>query len=242
MAASPMEQFNVYTVMDLPPVFGLDLSVTNATVFMVLNLVLLVGVFALTTSRVRLIPDRRQVIAETIYEMIAGMVRTNAGKKGMPYFPFVFSLFVFLLISNVTGMIPGWFTVTSHIAVTFALAAFIFIGVTIIGFVQHGLGYLRMFMPHGAPWWTGFILIPVEIVSYLSRPISLSVRLFANMTVGHVLLKVIAGFAVVMGVLGIFPVAFLLALTVLELFVAVLQAYIFAILTCIYLHDALSLH
>ena len=239
---SPMDQFQIKTIISLPPVMGLDLSITNATVFMVLNLLVLVALFAVTTHRVRLVPGRLQAAAEVIYELISGMVRTNAGTKGMPYFPFVFTLFIFLLVSNLTGLLPTWFAVTSHIAVTFALAAVIFVGVTIIGFMHHGLGYLRMFMPHGAPWWTGFILIPVEIISYLSRPISLSVRLFANMTVGHVLLEVIAGFAVVMGILGFFPAVFLVALTGLELFVAVLQAYIFAILTCIYLHDALSMH
>lgn len=242
MATSPMAQFEITTLVRLPRVLGLDISITNATVFMALNVLVLLILFAVSTHRLRLIPGRRQAAAEMIYVMIADMVRINAGQKGMAYFPFIFALFTFLLISNLTGMLPVWFAVTSHIAVTFALAAVIFVGVTIIGFVHHGLGYLRMFMPHGAPWWTGFILIPVEIVSYLSRPISLSVRLFANMTVGHVLLEVIAGFAVAMGVLGLFPGAFLVALTGLELFVAILQAYIFTILTCIYLHDALSLH
>jgi F-type H+-transporting ATPase subunit a len=177
-----------------------------------------------------------------LYELVANMIRDNAGKEGLKYFPFIFTLFIFILFGNVIGIIPGTFTFTSHIIVTFALAFVVFLGVTVIGFARHGAGYLRMFFPHGAPLWTAVILVPVELISYLSRPISLSVRLFANMTVGHVLLKVIGGFVIALGVGGIIPFAFLIPLTMLELFIAVLQAYIFAILSCVYLHDALHLH
>jgi F-type H+-transporting ATPase subunit a len=170
------------------------------------------------------------------------MLRDNVGSEGRKYFPFIFSIFMFVLFGNFIGLIPGSFTFTSHIIVTFVMAAVIFVGVTVIGFVRHGLGYFRMFFPHGAPAWTAVILVPIELVSYLSRPVSLSVRLFANMVVGHVLLKVIAGFVIALGIFGVVPLAFLVGITALEFLVAALQAYIFTILTTIYLHDAIHMH
>ncbi|HLW27650.1 MAG TPA: F0F1 ATP synthase subunit A, partial [Kiloniellales bacterium] len=177
-----------------------------------------------------------------LYEMIAGMVRDNVGNEGRAYFPFIFSLFLFILFGNLLGMIPIGFTFTSHLVVTFFMAMVIFIAVTVIGFVRHGAGYLRLFFPHGAPLWTAVILVPIEIISYLSRPISLSMRLFANMMAGHILLKVFAGFTLLMGIAGIIPLVALVGITALEFLVAVLQAYIFTILTCVYLHDAIHLH
>ncbi len=236
--ASPVEQFQVQ------PIIGGDSAVafTNASLWMVIAAAT-ATVFLVASMRGRaLVPTRMQSLAEIFYDLIANMIRDNVGSGGRKYFPFIFTLFMFVLFCNVLGMIPGSFTVTSHLAVTFSLAAFIFIAVTIIGFATHGLHYLRMFFPHGAPLWTAVILVPVEIVSYLSRPISLSVRLFANMTVGHVLLKVIAGFVPALGIAGLLPFAFLVPLSLLELFIAVLQAYIFTILTCVYLNDALHLH
>lgn len=236
--ASPVEQFQVQ------PIIGGDSAVafTNASLWMVIAAAT-ATVFLVASMRGRaLVPTRMQSLAEIFYDLIANMIRDNVGTGGRKYFPFIFTLFMFVLFCNVLGMIPGSFTVTSHLAVTFTLAAFIFIAVTIIGFATHGLHYLRMFFPHGAPLWTAVILVPVEIVSYLSRPISLSVRLFANMTVGHVLLKVIAGFVPALGIAGLLPFAFLVPLSMLELFIAVLQAYIFTILTCVYLNDALHLH
>ena len=236
--ASPVEQFQVQ------PLLGGDSAVafTNASLWMVIAAAT-ATVFLVASMRGRaLVPTSMQSLAEIFYDLIANMIRDNVGTGGRKYFPFIFTLFMFVLFCNVLGMIPGSFTVTSHLAVTFALAAFIFIAVTIIGFATHGLHYLRMFFPHGAPLWTAVILVPVEIVSYLSRPISLSVRLFANMTVGHVLLKVIAGFVPALGIAGLLPFAFLVPLSMLELFIAVLQAYIFTILTCVYLNDALHLH
>ncbi len=236
--ASPVEQFQVQ------PIIGGDSAVafTNASLWMVIAAAT-ATVFLVASMRGRaLVPTRMQSLAEIFYDLIANMIRDNVGTGGRKYFPFIFTLFMFVLFCNVLGMIPGSFTVTSHLAVTFSLAAFIFIAVTIIGFATHGLHYLRMFFPHGAPLWTAVILVPVEIVSYLSRPISLSVRLFANMTVGHVLLKVIAGFVPALGIAGLLPFAFLVPLSLLELFIAVLQAYIFTILTCVYLNDALHLH
>lgn len=220
----------------------LDLSFTNASLYMVIGVALLTLFFWATTQGRALVPSRWQSLAEIFYEVIGNMIRDNVGSAGRAYFPFIFTLFMFVLVLNLIGMIPGTFTVTSHIIVTFGLAFFIFIAVTVIGIYLHGFKFLSLFFPHGAPWWTGFILIPVEIVSYLSRPVSLAVRLFANMTVGHVLLKVIAGFIGLMGIFGVVPFLALIPLTALEIGIAILQAYIFTILSCVYLHDALHLH
>ncbi|MGL4962246.1 MAG: F0F1 ATP synthase subunit A [Inquilinus sp.] len=239
--ASPTEQFQIEKILHVD-IGGLDLSFTNSSLFMVIAAAVASAVLFLGGSRGALVPGRLQSFAEMLYELVANMIRDNAGKEGLKYFPFIFTLFIFILFGNVIGIIPGAFTFTSHIIVTFALAFVVFLGVTVIGFARHGAGYLRMFFPHGAPLWTAVILVPVELISYLSRPISLSVRLFANMTVGHVLLKVIGGFVIALGIGGIVPFAFLIPLTMLELFIAVLQAYIFAILSCVYLHDALHLH
>ena len=170
------------------------------------------------------------------------MISDTAGSKAKPYFPFIFSLFMFVLFCNMLGMLPYTFTVTSHIIVTFALASVIFIGVTIIGFVNHGVGYLKLFIPSGVPLFLLPLIVAIEIISYLSRPVSLSVRLFANMMAGHTMLKVFGGFVISLGVLGgLLPLSFTVALTGLEILIAFLQAYVFAILTCIYLNDALNL-
>jgi F-type H+-transporting ATPase subunit a len=170
------------------------------------------------------------------------MISDTAGSKAKPYFPFVFSLFMFVLFCNMIGMLPYSFTVTSHIIVTFALAAIIFVGVTIIGFINHGTGYFKLFIPSGVPLFLLPLIVIIEIISYLSRPVSLSVRLFANMMAGHTMLKVFGGFVISLGVLGgLLPLSFTVALTGLEILIAFLQAYVFAILTCIYLNDALNL-
>jgi F-type H+-transporting ATPase subunit a len=239
--ASPVEQFQIKPLLDIT-VGGLDLSFTNSSLFMAVAVAVGTGVLWLGSRRAALVPGRMQSFAEMLYGVVANMVRENAGRDGMRYFPLIFSLFIFVLFGNVIGIIPGAFTFTSHIIVTFGLALTVFVGVTVLGFIRHGAGYFRMFFPHGAPLWTAVILIPVELISYLSRPISLSVRLFANMTAGHVLLKVIGGFVIALGATGIVPFLFLVPLTMLELFIAVLQAYIFTILTCVYLHDALYMH
>ena len=170
------------------------------------------------------------------------MVRDNVGSAGRPFFPFIFTLFMFVLFGNLLGMVPSSFTFTSHIVVTFFMAMTIFIAVTIIGFARHGFGYLRLFFPHGAPAWTAIILVPVELISYFSRPVSHSMRLFANMMAGHILLKVFAGFVLLLGIAGVVPMAALVGITALEFLVATLQAYIFTIFACVYLHDALYLH
>jgi F-type H+-transporting ATPase subunit a len=203
------------------------------------------------TSR-NLVPTRMQSIAELSYEFVANMIRSAAGEDGMRYFPFVFTIFLFVLLSNFFGLIPGSFTVTSQIAVTFALAAMVVLTVILTGFLTHGLGFLKLFVPK-APIYLQFLLVPIEIISFLTRPVSLSVRLFANMLAGHTMLKVFAGFVIALGAtlvtskpwfgpLAVAPMFLIVAITALEILVAFLQAYVFAILTCIYLNEALHLH
>ena len=237
----PIHQFEIVPIVQIQ-IAGLDLSFTNSSLWMVIAAVISTALLTLSMRGRALVPGRWQSVAELLYLTIANMVRDNVGSEGRKYFPFIFTLFMFLLIGNVQGMIPGSFTFTSHLIVNFALAAVIFIAVTVIGIARHGTHFLRLFFPEGAPLWTAVILVPIELVSYLSRPISLSVRLFANMLVGHTLLKVMAGFVLLMGVFGVVPLAVLVGITALEFLVAVLQAYVFTILTCIYLHDAIHLH
>ena len=237
-----MEQFEIERIIPLE-VFGVDATFTNASLFMVIAVVLISGFLILSMRQRALVPDRMQSIAELSYEYIANMVRQNLGEEGMKFFPWVFTIFTFILTLNLLGMVPGAFTVTSHIIVTFAFAAMVWITVTLIGFARHGIGYLRLFMPEGLPWWLLPIIIPIELISYLIRPVSHSVRLFANMMAGHTMLKVFAGFVVGLGVIGGWaPLVFLVAFTGLEFLVAFLQALIFTVLTCIYLNDALHMH
>jgi F-type H+-transporting ATPase subunit a len=239
--AGPLEQFEIKPLAELS-VAGIDVSFTNSALWMVIAAVLVTGFMTLSMRRGALVPGRWQGAAEVMYEFVANMLKDNVGSAGRKYFPFVFTLFMFVLFGNLLGMIPGSFTFTSHIAVTFAMALVIFIGVTVIGFVRHGTHYLRMFFPEGAPIATAIILIPIEIISYFSRPFSLAIRLFANMTVGHIMLKVIGGFVGLIGILGVLPFALLTGITVLEFGIAALQAYVYTILTCIYLHDAIHMH
>ncbi len=238
----PMHQFEIQRWLPLE-VFGIDASFTNSAAFMVLAAISLSAFLLLSTSGRSLVPGRLQSLAEITYEFVANMVRENVGTAGMKYFPFVFTLFSFVLACNMLGMIPYSFTVTSHIIVTFALAAIVFVGVTIIGFAKHGLGFLKFFVPSGVPAALLPLLVVIEVISYLTRPVSLSVRLFANMMAGHTMLKVFGGFVVMLGAWGGWaPLGFMVAFTGLEVLVAFLQAYVFAILTCIYLNDALHMH
>ncbi|MBX9635500.1 MAG: F0F1 ATP synthase subunit A [Magnetospirillum sp.] len=243
--ANPIEQFKIKPIIPLE-IGGVDISFTNSGVMMVVSVVLITAFLTLSVRSRALVPGRWQSMAEVFYEFVAGMLRDNVGSEGRKYFPFIFSLFMFVLFGNVLGMVPGSFTYTSHVIVTFAMAAVVFVGVTIIGFSRHGLHFLRMFFPEGAPLATAVILVPIEIISYFSRPFSLAVRLFANMTVGHIILKVLGGFVVALGgfyvVPGIVPFAFLGGITVLEFGIALLQAYVFTILSCIYLNDAIHMH
>ena len=243
MASNPMQQFSVHKIGPEIKIAGIDLSFTNASLFMVVSVALILLFLFLGTKERKIIPDKIQLIAEMVYNFVAKMISDTAGSKAKPYFSFIFSLFMFVLFCNMFGMIPYTFTVTSHIIVTFMLAAFIFIGVTIIGFMKHGFGYLKLFVPSGVPIVLLPLIVIIEIISYLSRPISLSVRLFANMMAGHTMMKVFGGFVISLGVVGGWlPLSFSVALTGLEILVAFLQAYVFAILTCIYLNDALNLH
>jgi F-type H+-transporting ATPase subunit a len=209
---------------------------------MTIALVLAASFLMLATRRSALVPGRWQSLAEISYEFVANMIRDNVGQEGRKYFPLIFSLFMFVLFGNLLGMIPYSFTYTSHIIVTFAMAAVVFIGVTIIGFKKHGLHFLSFLMPAGVPIFMAPLIVPIEILSYFTRPVSLSLRLFANMTAGHTMLKVFASFVALLGIFGVVPLMLVAALTGLELIIAFLQAYVFTILTCVYLNDALHLH
>ena len=239
---SPLAQFEIKTLVPLE-IGGIDASFTNSSLFMVLTVatgtLFLVG----GMRKSALVPGRWQSMAELSYVFIAGLLKDTVGNEGRPYFPFIFTIFMFVLVGNLWGLMPYSFTFTSHIAVTFAMAFFIFVGVTIIAIAKHKMHFFSFFMPPGVPLYMAPLLVPIEIISYLSRPISLSVRLFANMLAGHTLLKVFAGFIISLGIAaGWLPFAFVVALTVLEFVIAFLQAFVFAILTCLYLNDALHLH
>ena len=238
-----MNQFEVYRIGPEIKIGTFDISFTNASLFMIVSSFAILFIFNLGSKKKSVIPNKIQLLAELSYSFVAKMISDTAGSKARPYFAFIFSLFMFVLFCNMFGMIPYTFTVTSHIIVTFMLAAFIFIGVTIIGFIKHGFGYLKLFVPSGVPIVLLPLIVVIEIISYLSRPISLSVRLFANMMAGHTMMKVFGVFVVSLGIVGGWiPLSFSVALTGLEILVAFLQAYVFAILTCIYLNDALNLH
>lgn len=245
MANDPIHQFQLNKLIPLE-IGGTDISFTNSSLFMVLT-VAAASIFMIwATSGRGLIPTRMQSLAEMSYEFVAGLLRDSAGSDGMRFFPMVFSLFMFVLFANLFGMIPFFFTVTSHIIVTFALAMFVIGTVVIYGFYKHGFKFLGLFVPQGIPAVLMPLVVAIEIISFISRPISLSVRLFANMLAGHITLKVFAGFVATLtgaGALGIggalLPLAMTVALTGLEFLVAFLQAYVFTVLTCMYLNDAL---
>lgn len=238
---SPLEQFEITPYINFETGIG-NLAFTNSSLSMVLTVLIITLFLTLTVNKRSIIPSRMQLISEMSYNFIAQLLNDTVGNQGKKYFPFVFAIFMFVLIGNMIGMIPYNFTFTSHIIVTFALAAVVFIGVTVLGFVKHGLHFFTFFVVPGLPWYMLPILIPIEVISYLARPISLSVRLFANMLAGHTLLKVFAGFVLPLGFLGVVPLAFIVALTGLEILIAFLQAYVFAILTCLYINDAINLH
>lgn len=251
MAMNPMAQFEVKPLVPLH-IGGYDVSFTNQSLWMCI-VVGAIALFMTYAARSRsLVPSRVQSMAELSYEFVANMIQSAAGEEGLKFFPLVFTLFMFVLLSNFFGLLPGSFTVTSQIAVTFALAAVVVLTVIVTGFLQHGVGFLKLFVPK-APFLLLLLLVPIEIISFLTRPVSLSVRLFANMLAGHTMLKVFAGFVILLGAtvtsrtpwfapLSIAPMFLIVAITALEILVAFLQAYVFAILTCIYLNEALHLH
>ena len=237
----PLEQFKIQRIIPIH-IGGVDISYTNSALLMTIAVVLITALMVLGTRRRALVPGRWQSVAEMSYEFVADMVETNAGHGGQEFFPFVFTLFMFILFANFLGLIPWSYTVTSQIIVTFALAAVVFIGVTIIGIIRHGFHFLRLFVPRGVPPVLLLLLVPIELLSYCIRPFTLSIRLFANMLAGHTMLAIFGGFAASVGILGILPMGIDILIFALEVLVAALQAYVFAILTCLYLSDALNLH
>jgi F-type H+-transporting ATPase subunit a len=238
----PLAQFEIKTLIPLQ-IGDTNVSFTNSSLFMALAVGLAILFLVLGMRKRDLVPGRWQSMAEISYEFIANLLRDTVGTEGRKYFPFVFSLFMFILFGNLLGMVPYSFTFTSHVVVTFAMAITVFVGVTILGFVKHGMHFFSFFVPPGVSVILWPLMIPIEIISYLSRPISLSVRLFANLTAGHTMLKVFAGFVISLGVVGgVLPLAFVVALTGLEFLIAFLQAYVFTILTCFYINDAIHLH
>jgi F-type H+-transporting ATPase subunit a len=242
----PIRQFDIVNYFPIARVGSVELSFTNSALFMLIS-VGMIGVFMLgaTANRER-VPGRLQSAAELSYEFVAGTLRDATGEEGMRFFPLVFSLFMFILISNMIGIIPYTFTVMSHVVITVALALLVFVVVIVVGFYQHGLRFFRLFVPSGIPIYILPAVVFIEVMSFLSRPVSHAIRLFANMLAGHITLKVFAGFVSLLGGLGItgllaaiVPLTLVVLLTALELLVAFLQAYVFTILTCIYLNDAL---
>jgi F-type H+-transporting ATPase subunit a len=238
---SPLSQFTIHRLAEIH-VGGLDLSFTNSALMMLIAAGVITAVMAAAGSQASLVPGRLQSAVESLYEFIANMVEDNVGQEGRQYFPFLFTLFMFVLLGNLLGMIPYSFTFTSHIIVTFALAATVFIGVTLIGIARHGFHFLSLFVPHGVPKVLLILLVPIELLSYCIRPFTLSIRLFANMMAGHTMLAIFAGFAGSLGLFFFAPIVMDSAIILLEFLVAVLQAYVFTILSCLYLKDAIHLH
>ncbi|WP_425088378.1 F0F1 ATP synthase subunit A [Stappia sp.] len=248
MANNPIDQFRITEIVPIE-VGGLNLSFTNSALFMVVTTALVATFLILSTGGRGLVPSRWQSLAEMSYEFVANTLRSSAGNEGMRFFPLVFSLFMFVLFANLIGMFPYFFTVTSHIIVTFMLALLVIGTVTVYGFAKHGTKFLHLFAPSGVPPVMYLLVTPIEVISFLSRPVSLSVRLFANMLAGHITLKVFAGFVVSLiaadglgaigPVMAILPLLMTIAITALEFLVSFLQAYVFTVLTCMYLNDAL---
>lgn len=242
----PLHQFHVEPLFDLA-VGGMDLSFSNSALWMLISVFAVFGLMELGLFRAKLVPGRVQSLVEMLYQLVAKSVSDNAGSEAKSHIPFIFTLFAFVLAGNLLGLIPGSFTFTSHIAVTFALALLVFLMVVAIGLIKNGVGFAKLFYPSGAPWWLSPLLVPIELLSFLARPVSLGVRLFANMMAGHTMIKVFAGFSVMalesLGAAGLVvalgAVAINVALTGLETLVAFLQAYVFMLLSCLYLKDSL---
>ncbi len=242
--AGPLEQFIIKPIVEGPVD---SVAYTNSALWMSVTVVVVTAFMVLGMSRRAMVPGRWQSMSESMYEFVGWLIKENVGDEGRKYFPFIFTLFMFTLFGNMLGLVPGSFTFTSHIIVTLVMATFVFVLVTIVGLLKHGLHFFSFFVPSGAPVWLYPLMIPIEIISYLSRPVSMGVRLFANMMAGHTMLKVFAGFVFGIGTLtfgvgSILPIALMVALTGFEVLVAFLQAYVFTVLTCLYLNDSLHLH
>jgi F-type H+-transporting ATPase subunit a len=240
----PIHQFNIDKIFTIGHIGNQEIAFTNSSAYMLIS-VAAISLLMLGAGR-RLVPGRFQSVAEISYEFVANTIRSTAGSEGMKFFPLVFSLFMFICISNMIGIIPYTFTISSHIIVTASLALLVFITVLIYGFAKNGLKFFKLFVPSGIPMAILPLVVIIEVISFLSRPISHSVRLFANMLAGHITLKVFAGFVTMLGAMGavgvagaVLPLGLTVALTALELLVAFLQAYVFTILTCIYINDAI---
>ena len=237
----PLDQFEIHRLVELEA-FGVDVSFTNSSLWMVLNVAAITLFLTLAMRDRAIVPGRWQSMAELAYTLIAGTVKDSIGQEGRRYFPFIFSLFMFVLFANYMGLLPRAFTPTSHIVITFFMSGLIFIGVTLLAIFKHGFKFFGFFFPPGVPLYLAPLIIPIEIISYLTRPVSHAVRLAANMLAGHVMLEVLAGFVVALGIFGFAPFALVIGIFALEIIVAALQAYVFAILTAIYLSDAIHLH
>ncbi len=239
----PLDQFAVSPIIQLPTTFGVDTSITNSALFMLLGVLLTILLFVFATRRRATIPGRMQSLAEITYQFVHGIVEENAGKAGLKYFPFLFSLFLFVLFVNFIGMVPKSFAPTSQIIVTLGMGAFVFLCITLIALVKQGpIGFFKHFVPAGLPLWIAPVMFLIEMVSYLSRPFSLGIRLAANITAGHTLIHVIAAFVAPLALFGVLPIAFLVFMTGFEFFVAILQAYVFTMLCCMYLGEAIEEH
>lgn len=239
--SNPMEQFTIKPLIPIN-VHGYDISFTNSSLFMVITVVLSTLLLGWCLRRRSIVPSLSQSVPESLYEFIAGLIRENIGHEGLKYFPFIFTLFLFVAFGNFLGLFPYAFTFTSHLAAVGGLSVIALLFNMAVGIKKKKLGYLRTFLPRGIPLALAPLIVPIEMISFLSKPFSLTVRLVANMTVGHIMLKIIAGFVVALGVGGIVPIAFNGCIVVFEMFIALLQAFIYTVLSCIYLSDALHEH
>lgn len=239
----PLDQFAVSPFYQLPELFGVDASLTNSSLFMLIAVAAVALFYVFAFAKQEIVPGRLQSLGEVIYQFVRGIVDENAGHEGQKYFTFIFTLFLFILFANFVGLIPTSFATTSHIIITFGMGAFTFLGITLIAIAKQGpIGFFKHFVPSGLPIFIIPLMLVIELVSYLSRPLSLGIRLAANITAGHTLMHVMAGFVFPLGLFGVAPVLFLIFMNGLEFFVAVLQAYVFTLLSCMYLGEALADH
>lgn len=239
----PLHQFIVSPLYELPEFYGINTSITNSALFMLLAVFVTTVLFVVAMRKRATIPGRAQSMAEITYQFVQGILEENVGHESKKYFPFIFTLFLFILALNLLGMLPYSFAPTSHIIVTFGLGATVFVMITLIALIKKGpIGFIKHFIPEGLPFFIVPLMLVIEMVSYLSRPFSLGIRLAANIAAGHTLMKVIAAFVFPLGLFGVLPIAFLMFMTGLEIFVSILQAYVFTLLSCMYLGEALSDH
>ncbi|QKX02116.1 F0F1 ATP synthase subunit A [Wolbachia endosymbiont of Dirofilaria (Dirofilaria) immitis] len=241
MILNPLEQFKIYTIIELPRLFGYNINFTNSSLFMMISVVSVTLFLLLGVRQKSIIPGYLQAAVEYIYDFVVSIIESNTGSKGLKHIPLIFTAFIFTLSCNLVGTLPYSFTVTSHVIVTFALSIVVFVYITAVGFKESGIKFLRILLPEGTPLWLAPIMVFIKLFAYLARPISLSIRLAANMIAGHTIIKVIAGFIINMH-LTLTPIPFLFIITLIgfEVFVAILQAYIFTSLTCVYLSDTVK--